>query len=127
MTLSHISCNLFQTRHAAPSVQVVLKQPIIATRNKYIFYYFFNINKYNKNVLLTCVSNIKSDASTFCILYSNSISLDSQDCANSLRKPMVFIIKWFIKAIRRFWWMGKIYINNQLTALLLFYLFKSSF
>lgn len=64
-------------------------------------------------LLLTCDSSISNDASTFWILYSNSIKRDSQDLENSFKNDTVFMTKWLIKAIVRFWWIGNIYTKKQ--------------
>lgn len=69
------------------------------------------ISVYTKALILTCDSSINNDASIFCILYSNSINRDSQDCAKLFKYDTVCIIKWFTKAIVRFCCMGKIYLK----------------
>lgn len=67
------------------------------------------MNTFTPRLILTWDSKIKSEASTFCILYSNSISRDSHDCAKVFKNDTVLVTKWLINAIIRFWCIGNIY------------------
>lgn len=93
-------------------------------KNDYSFYiyvyYLLRIQvTFHISAQLTLDSSNSKEASTLCNLFSNWNNFSSQESANLFKNVTVSTIKWFIKAIVLFWFIGGT-CNNRQKCLILF-------